>query len=115
MKNYIQRGDRIPVAAPSGGVTSGDGVLVGNLFGVATMTAAVGVNVDLQTTDVVELPKLGTDTITQGQLVYWDATNKRVTETASGNYPIGVATDAAGNGVTKVAVRLDGVATVAAS
>lgn len=39
MKNFIQRGDMITVTAPTGGVTSGQGVLVGNLFGVAAKTA----------------------------------------------------------------------------
>lgn len=33
MKNFIQRGDVITVTAPTGGVSSGQGVLVGNLFG----------------------------------------------------------------------------------
>lgn len=40
MKNFIQRGDMITVTAPTGGVTSGQGVLVGNLFGVAATTVA---------------------------------------------------------------------------
>lgn len=34
MKNYVQRGDVITATAPAN-VTSGDGVLVGLLFGVA--------------------------------------------------------------------------------
>ncbi len=33
---------------------------------------------------------------------------------AAGRIPIGVAVEAAGNGITSVAVRLDGVATAAA-
>lgn len=47
------------------------------------------------------------------QRVHWEATNKRLTETATGNYPVGVATLAAGNGVGIVRVRLDGEGTVA--
>ena len=39
MKNFIQRGDVITVTAPTGGVTSGQGVLVGNLFGIASFIA----------------------------------------------------------------------------
>jgi len=38
----------------------------------------------------------------------------RVTTPAAGRFPIGIAVEAAGNGVTSVAVRLDGVATAAA-
>ncbi|MGS4947840.1 hypothetical protein ACVDG3_20385 [Meridianimarinicoccus sp. RP-17] len=39
---------------------------------------------------------------------------KQVNTPAAGRFPIGVAVEAAGNGVTSVAVRLDGVATAAA-
>jgi len=46
--------------------------------------------------------------------VAWDNTTKEVTTPAAGRFPIGVAVEAAGNGVTSVAVRLDGVATAAA-
>jgi len=34
-KNYIQPGQTITIAAPTGGVLSGDGVLIGTLFGIA--------------------------------------------------------------------------------
>jgi len=49
MKNFIQRGDVITVTAPTGGVTSGQGVLVGNLFGIAATTVAEGENVEIAT------------------------------------------------------------------
>lgn len=49
-----------------------------------------------------------------GTRVEWDNTAKEVTTQAAGWFPIGVAVEAAGNGVTSVAVRLDGVATAAA-
>ena len=38
MKNYIQPGNIITVTAPTGGVTSGTGLLVGNLFGIPRRT-----------------------------------------------------------------------------
>ena len=49
--------------------------------------------------------------LTVGARVAWDDTAKEVTTPAAGRFPIGVAVEAAGNGVTSVAVRLDGVAT----
>lgn len=58
MKNYIQEGRMITVAAPIGGVASGDGVVIGALFGVATKTAASGETVTLATDGVFDLPKL---------------------------------------------------------
>lgn len=113
MKNYIQAGDVIEVTAPAGGVTSGAPLLIGALFGVACTTAAAGIRVNLATRGVFDLPKLGTDTITEGQRVFFDAANDRITETAASNYAIGSATEAAGNGAATVRVRLDGVSVVA--
>ncbi|MBK5932416.1 uncharacterized protein DUF2190 [Rhodovulum imhoffii] len=49
-----------------------------------------------------------------GARVSWDNTTKEVTTPAAGRFPIGVAVEAAGNGATSVAVRLDGIATAAA-
>jgi predicted RecA/RadA family phage recombinase len=114
MKNFIQRGDMITVAAPTGGVTSGQGVFVGNLFGVAATTAAEARSVELATVGVYELPKLASAVIAAGARVAWDNTAKQVVLPGTGMVPIGIATTAAGNGVATVRVRLDGIATQAA-
>src|SRR5579884_2407488 len=114
MKNFIQRGDMITVTAPMGGVTSGQGVLVGNLFGVAATTVAEGESVEIATVGVYELPKLVSAVIAAGARVAWDDTAKQVVLPDTGMVPIGIATVAAGNGVSIVRVRLDGVATAAA-
>jgi predicted RecA/RadA family phage recombinase len=109
MKNFIQPGDAITVAAPTGGVTSGDGVLVDALFGIAAFTAAAGADVELQTRGVFDLPKAA-GALTVGKKVYWDATAKNVTATASGNTLIGVVTKAAASGDALARVRLNGTA-----
>ncbi len=116
MKNYVQMGDTIVVAAPAA-VSSGDGVLVGNLFGIAVADAANGADVPLKTTGVFTLPKVGAQAWAAGAKVYWDDGNSLCTTVAAGNYPIGVATAAVGNGAgeTSGTVRLDGIATVAAA
>jgi len=114
MKTFIQRGDMISVAAPTGGVTSGQGVIVGNLFGVAAMSVAEGESVEIATVGVYELPKFASAVIAAGAHVAWDDTAKEVVLPDTGMVPIGIATVAAGNGVTTVQVRLDGVATEAA-
>lgn len=108
-KNFIQDGDIIDAVAPSGGVTSGAGVLIGTAFGVAMRSAAEGATFPLRVTGVFELPKLSSDNITAGAAVYWDNTNKRVTVTASGNSKIGFATAAAAASTATVHVRLNGV------
>lgn len=115
MKNFVQPGNTISVTAPPGGVTSGDGVLIGNIFGVAGADAPAGTSVGLVTVGVFDLLKLNTDTIGQGQRVYWDAEEQHITEVATGNYPVGVATEAAGNGTFVVRVRLDGISTAPAA
>lgn len=114
MKNFIQRGEAITVTAPTGGVVSGQGLLVGNLFGVAATTAAEGESVEIAAVGVYELPKLVSAVIAAGARVAWDNTAKQVVLPGTGMVPIGIATLAAGNGVTTVRVRLDGVATEAA-
>jgi predicted RecA/RadA family phage recombinase len=115
MKNHIQEGRMITVAAPAGGVNSGDGVVVGVLFGVASKTAAAGETVTIAIIGVFDLPKLASAVIAAGDPVAWDDTAKQVNVPGTGRYPIGTAIEAAGNGATIVRVRLDGVATAAAA
>ncbi|MBF0116451.1 MAG: DUF2190 family protein [Magnetococcales bacterium] len=109
MKNFVQPGDTVTVVAPVA-VNSGDGVLVGALFGVALSTTAIGANVEMLTEGVVDLPKAAV-AITQGAKVYWDNTAKNVTTTSAGNTLIGCAIVAAAVGDGTVRVRLNGVVT----
>lgn len=114
MKNYIQEGRMITVAAPAGGVASGEGVVIGALFGVASKTAAAGETAAIATEGVFDLPKLASVVIAAGDAVAWDNSAKQVNVPATGRYPIGIAIEAAGNGASTVRVRLDGIATAAA-
>jgi predicted RecA/RadA family phage recombinase len=114
MKNYLQNGHMVRVAAPAGGIASGDALVVGSLFGIAAYSSAEGDPVELSTTGVFQLPKASAAGLTVGARVAWDNTAKDVTTPATGRFPVGVAVEAAGNGVISVAVRLDGVATAAA-
>jgi predicted RecA/RadA family phage recombinase len=113
--NFLQQGDIVTVAAPSGGVSSGDLVIVGAIAGVALTDAAATEAVNLQTRGVFSLPKLSTAVITQGAKVSWDIDPGQVVLPGSTHYPLGTAIEAAGNGVATVAVRLDGIATSAAA
>ncbi len=78
------------------------------------MPSAEGNPVELSTTGVFQLPKATTAVLSVGTRVAWDSTAKQVNIPAAGRFPIGVAVEATGNGITSVAVRLDGVATAAA-
>ena len=96
-------------------MTSGNGVVIGALFGIASKTAAAGETVTLATDGVFDLPKLASAAIAVGDAVAWDDAAKQVNVPATGRYPMGIAIEAAGNGATTVRVRLDGIATAAAA
>lgn len=107
MKNYVQRGDILTVTAPTGGVSSGDGVQVGNLFGVAAFDAAEGADVELAVEGVFNLPKVTADDLAVGDTLYWDDASGKLSSTqGSADIKVGLAVAAAGNGVTTVDVKL---------
>jgi predicted RecA/RadA family phage recombinase len=96
MRNFIQPGNSLAVAVPyAGGVTSGQGVLVGALFGVAATDGAQNVVIEAATQGVFDIAKEPALAISAGARVFWDNTNRRVTTTATGNFCIGIATQAA--------------------
>jgi predicted RecA/RadA family phage recombinase len=114
MKNFIQNGHMITVPAPTGGIASGQGMIVGGLFGIAATTAPEGSNVEIATTGVYDLPKAPATVFALGDRVAWDDTAKVIAPPATGLYPVGLAITAAGNGAVTVRVRLDGTTTTAA-
>ena len=95
--NYIQPGRSITVAAPSGGVLSGDGVLIGTLFGIAQYDAVEGAEVEILTEGVVEIGKTSALAIGVGDRLFWDDTNKVVNKTTTAQQQVGVAVAAAAN------------------
>ena len=97
MKNFIQPGASIDITVPAGGVTSGDVVIINSLIGISSVTALEGERAAIQTEGVYELPKTNAQAWAIGAKIYWDATNKVATTTASGNILIGIAADVAAN------------------
>lgn len=95
MRNMVSEGNVITMTAPAD-VVSGEGVVAGQIFGVATHSAVSGQPVELLVEGVVELPKVA-GSVATGVLLYWDATNKRATTVASGNRPIGYHASGAAN------------------
>lgn len=94
MKNYIQRGENLTLTAPAD-VNSGEGVLVGAMFGVAAGTAKSGDDVTLVRKGVFQLKKLAAQAWTVGAKIYWNKTDNHCTTVASGNTLIGYAVSAA--------------------
>ena len=105
-KNYKQEGDTL-MLAPGANVASGVGYLFGTaLFGIALTDVTSGVAGPFATEGVWELPKTSALAISVGDRLYWDATNKVVNKTTSGQECIGVAVSAAVNPSATVLVKL---------
>ncbi len=95
--NYIQEGRILTVLAPAA-VSSGDGVQVGQIFGVAQRDAANGAEVEIDTMGVYDINKLSTQVWAVGDNVYWDGSE--ATTVATANLLIGVAMEIRTNPTT---------------
>lgn len=107
MKNFVQAGHNLSVVATAA-LQSGDGVLMGDLFGISQGDAEIGESVVIVRKGVFELTKLEAQAWTVGAKVYWDDGNARCTSVAAGNKLIGCAVEAAANPSTLGKVLLDG-------
>jgi predicted RecA/RadA family phage recombinase len=108
-KNFIQPGDTLTVVAPAD-VSSGEGVLVGNIFGIAQFDAKSGDEVEIATRGVFEHAKTSAQAwATVGLEIYWDAGGGKFTTTASTNKLVGVNVATAANPSATGIVRLNGV------
>lgn len=105
MRNYVQPGDVVTVPAPAA-VASGDGVLVGGLFGIAGTDADEAAPVEIKVTGVFDLPKTSAQEWTVGAAIYWD--DGVATTASEGNTLIGKAVEAVASGVGTGRVRLNG-------
>ncbi len=106
MKNFVMEGRTITLPAPYA-VTSGQGLQVGSIFGVASADAALNADVETVLEGVFTLAKATGAAWTVGAIIYWDNTAKNCTTTASTNKLIGVAQLAAASGDTVGNVRLN--------
>jgi predicted RecA/RadA family phage recombinase len=109
MKTYIQSSHTLTVTAPTGGVVSGQGVLIGTLFGIAQYDAVEGAEAEILTEGVVEIGKTSALQIDVGDRLFWDATNKVVNKTATAQVCVGVAVSAAANPSGTVRIKLGAV------
>lgn len=95
MKNLIQRSKMLRVAATSGGVSSGDPVLIGAIFGIAATDAAEGAELEIATAGVFVMPKAAGETWSVGDNLYWDSIKKNLTKSSTIAHNTLVATAAA--------------------
>lgn len=106
MENFVSSGDVVAITAPSGGVTSGVGVLIGGLFGVATETVAEGVATQIVASGIVDIGKTSALAINVGDRLFWDATNSVVNKTSTAQTAVGIAVAAAANPSSTVRMLL---------
>ncbi len=95
----------IDVAAPAD-VTSGEGVLITSLFGVASKTVLSGETVSIATEGVYSIAKLTTDVMAVGVKVNWNDTNTELQLATSDLDNVATVVEAAGNGILVVKVKL---------
>jgi predicted RecA/RadA family phage recombinase len=105
MASYLQ-GDCLLDYTPSAAVAAGDVVLLGDLLTVAPVAIAANKLGAVAIDGVFELPK-ASGAISQGVIVYWDATNLNITTTAGSNKRAGKAAYAQASGDATVKVLLN--------
>jgi predicted RecA/RadA family phage recombinase len=92
MKNFVQEGLSLDFVAPAGGVVGGAPELRGSILHIPAKNAAEGESYAGWVEGVYELPcATGTAWDMTVTVLYWDATNERVTNTATNNTKIGFA------------------------
>lgn len=92
--NFLEgKGTVVAVAAPSGGVSSGDMVVIRYLFGVAQHDAASGARVEIECPagPVYTVPANNNLAISVGERVFWNATSAWVDKTVTAQRCMGVA------------------------
>ncbi len=99
--------DHTPAAQRLAGAATLIGAVGNGMIGVALNDVSASTEGVFALDGVFTLPKLSTDVVTQGALLYWDNTNLRLTLTSAGNTIAGRAFAAAGNGVTTVAIKIN--------
>jgi predicted RecA/RadA family phage recombinase len=113
-RTFQQEGDVMTITAGAT-LTSGQVVRVGNILCVALMDIANGATGQVATKGVFTVPKVSGAVIAQGESLTWDASaaafDDNAATPASGDVTVGAAFafEAAGNGVTSMAVRFTGV------
>ena len=115
-KNYQQLGAIANYTNSTGAaIASGQVVVVGQTLGVALVGIAIGATGSVALEGVFDAPKVSGAVIAQGESLTWDVSagafddNAAIAATSDVTGPCAVAFEAAGNGVTTLAVKFTGV------
>lgn len=105
MKNFVQPGNSIDVAAPAD-VLSGAAVRIASLLGYAITDALSGENLSITVEGVVSAQKLASDVMAVGVKVNYNTATGNVQLATSTLDGVGTIVEAAGNGATEVKIKL---------
>ncbi len=105
-KNFVQPGHVLTLTAPTGGVTSGVGCVIGALFVVALHGAEEGQAFEGQCSGVFGLPKTSAQAWAEGAEIYWNSSTGKATTASTDNTLIGHAAASAANPSDNGLVRL---------
>lgn len=113
--SFIQPGEVLEFTAPTGGVTKGVPLMIGNLPVIPLDTVAQTLPFRGTCCGVHSVPKAGSQAWTEGAIVYLDNTNHVFTTASTSNFRAGVAAAAVGSGAgeTTGLVRLNGIGVTA--
>jgi predicted RecA/RadA family phage recombinase len=96
LTTYKHRGEALDFANSGDAVIeAGEVRVIGSRIGVIGGDIAPGTVGAIEVEGVFEFPLSASAAIAQGDTVYWDATNKKITDTSSGNTAAGYAAAAA--------------------
>lgn len=113
--NAVQDGDVIPFTNGGSAIASGDVVKIGQILGVALVDIANGATGSVATRGVFNVPKVSAAVIAQGESLVYDvsaaAFDDNLATPASGDVSgaAAVAFEAAGGGITTMAVMFTGI------
>ena len=104
---FVQEGKALDYYNDGGAaIAYGDVVLMGELLGVAECDIPVGGLGAVSISGVYEMPADTGTAYAQGDALYWDASNKRVTKTSDSNTACGHAAAAKTSSAARALVRI---------
>lgn len=106
-RNYVGEGDVLDYTTGGAAVVSGAVVAMGKRIGIALADIPANSTGSAAVTGVWTVNKLATDVVNQGDLLYWDAPNNRLTVTAGALPVAGYAAAAAAAGLATVRIKIN--------
>lgn len=103
--NLVQKGGVIDLVAAAD-LVSGTPVLIGDILGVPLANIANTATGPVAIEGVFTITKVTADTFVQGQILFWDDSAKKLTETVSTNKPVAICMEVAGGTATTCKAKL---------